>query len=397
VLATPLRTPKGAIIGVLQLINAKDDREVRLDSPAAAATRVVPYSAALDSLATSLASQAAVALENSRLWTEIQQLFEGFVRASVIAIESRDPVTSGHSFRVANLTVALAEAADRATAGPLAWVRLTREDMRTIRYASLLHDFGKVGVREDVLVKAKKLYPAQLERIRDRFTLARRSREVALMQRRLDYALAHGREAYLVREPAFDAELADAAARLDDDFAAIERAMEPTVVAAGSFERLAAIAAVSFADVDGTARPLLDDEEVQLLSLRKGSLSEAERREIESHVVHSFRFLSQIPWTREIRRIPTIAAAHHEKLNGTGYPHKLSAPEIPLQARMMTIADIFDALAAVDRPYKKAVSVERALDILHDAVHDGELDGTLLDLFIEARVFERWKIEPHPY
>jgi HD-GYP domain-containing protein (c-di-GMP phosphodiesterase class II) len=397
VLATPLRTPKGEITGVLQLINAKDDREVRLDSPAAAASHVVSYSAALDSLATSLASQAAVALENSRLWTDIQQLFEGFVRASVIAIESRDPVTSGHSFRVANLTVALAEAADRATTGPMAWVRLTREDMRTIRYASLLHDFGKVGVREDVLVKAKKLYPAQLDRIRDRFTLARRSREVAVMQRRLDYALAHGREAYLAREAAFDAELAGAAARLDDDLAAIERAVEPTIVADGTFERLAAIAAISFADVDGTARPLLDDEEVRLLSLRKGSLSEAERREIESHVVHSFRFLSQIPWTREIRRIPAIAAAHHEKLNGTGYPHKLSAPEIPLQARMMTISDIFDALAAVDRPYKKAVSVDRALDILRDAVRDGEIDGTLLDLFIEARVFERWKVEPHPY
>jgi HD-GYP domain-containing protein (c-di-GMP phosphodiesterase class II) len=396
-LATPLRTPQGAIIGVLQLINAKTDREVRLESPVTVASHVVPYSAALDSLATSLASQAAVALENSRLWTDIQQLFEGFVRASVIAIESRDPATSGHSFRVANLTVALAQAADRATTGPMAPVRFTRDDMRTIRYASLLHDFGKVGVREDVLVKAKKLYPAQLDRIRDRFALARRSREVALMQRRLDYALAHGREAYLAREAAFDAELADAAARLDDDFAAIERATEPTIIADGTFERLAAIAAVSFADVDGTARPLLDDGEVRLLSLRQGTLSEPERREIESHVVHSFRFLSQIPWTREIRRIPAIAAAHHEKLNGTGYPHKLSAPEIPLQARMMTVADIFDALAAVDRPYKEAVSVERSLDVLRGAVRDGEIDGALVDLFVEARVFERWKIEPHPY
>jgi HD-GYP domain-containing protein (c-di-GMP phosphodiesterase class II) len=397
VLAKPLRTPKGQTIGVLQLINAKTDRAVRLDSAAAVAAHVVPFSAALDALVTSLAAQAAVALENSQLWTGIHQLFEGFVRASVIAIESRDPITSGHSFRVANLTVALAEAVDRAAAGPLAEVHFTPEDMRTIRYAALLHDFGKVGVREAVLVKAKKLYPQQLERIRDRFKLARRSRELEVMTRRLACALEHGRDGYLARAPSFDAELEAASARLERDLAAIERATEPTGVADGAFERLAAIAAATYADVDGSERPLLEDEEVRLLSLRKGTLSEDERREIETHVVHSFRFLSQIPWTREIRRIPAIAAAHHEKLNGTGYPRKLSADAIPLQTRMMTIADVFDALAAVDRPYKKAVPVERALDIMRDAVADGELDGVLFGLFVEARVFERWKTETFPY
>src|SRR5262249_41364234 len=273
----------------------------------------------------------------------------------------------------------------------------TREDMRTLRYASLLHDFGKVGVREDVLVKAKKLHPAQLDRIRDRFKLARRSREADIMKRRLAFALEHGREAYFAREAAFDAERVAASAQLDDDLSAIERAIDPAIVADGSFERLEAIAAAAFADVDGSTQPLLKDEEVRLLSLRKGSLSDEERREIETHVVHSFRFLSQIPWTREIRRIPAIAVGHHEKLNGTGYPHKLSADAIPLQTRMMTISDIFDALAAVDRPYKKAVPIERALDILRDAVKDGEIDGVLFDLFVEARVFDRWKIEPHPY
>src|SRR5262249_32581399 len=273
----------------------------------------------------------------------------------------------------------------------------TREDMRTLRYASLLHDFGKVGVREDILVKAKKLYPSQLERIRDRFKLARRSYELAAMQRRLDYALKHGRDAYLARAASIDAELAEEVQALDRDLAAVERSMEPTVVPDGTFDRLAAIAESTFIDVDGARHPLLRDDEVRLLSLRKGSLSEDERREVESHVVHSYRFLSQIPWTREIRRIPAIAVGHHEKLNGTGYPHKLSADAIPLQTRMMTISDIFDALAAVDRPYKKAVPIERALDILRDAVKDGEIDGVLFDLFVEARVFDRWKIEPHPY
>jgi len=173
VLAVPMRTPKGHIVGVLQLINS------------IAGGAVVPFSETQSAMMVSLASQAAVALENSHLYQEIQQLFEGFVRASVVAIESRDPATSGHSFRVANLTVALAEAADRADSGPLAPVKFSRDDLRTIRYASLLHDFGKVGVREEILVKARKLHPAQRDRVRDRFRLAKRTKEWEQTQNRL--------------------------------------------------------------------------------------------------------------------------------------------------------------------------------------------------------------------
>ena len=363
VLAVPMRTPGGRTIGVIQLIN-----------PGAG-----PYDARQEALAVSLASQAAVALENSQLYAEIRQLFEGFVRASVVAIEARDPATSGHSFRVANLTVALAEAVDRADAGRFAPVRFSREAMRTIRYASLLHDFGKVGVREDVLVKAKKLFPWQLALVRERFKLARRSLEVASLRGRLD------------------GDLAERHAELDRYLAQIEAANEPSVLPDGVFDRLNEIAAVAFDDVDGARRTLLDREEVKLLSLRKGSLSEAERAEIELHVTHSYRFLSQIPWTREIAGIPLIARGHHEKLNGTGYPRKLSAPEIPLETRMMTISDIFDALSAADRPYKKAVTVERALAILDMAVEDGELDRDLNTVFREARIFERWLVEPFAY
>jgi HD-GYP domain-containing protein (c-di-GMP phosphodiesterase class II) len=169
------------------------------------------------------------------------------------------------------------------------------------------------------------------------------------------------------------------------------------VVPDGSFERLREIANATFADIDGRARPLLGDEEVRWLSLRKGSLSEWERQQIEAHVLHTYRFLHQIPWTTEIRRIPAIALGHHEKLNGTGYPYKLSAADIPIQTRMMTISDIFDALSAADRPYKKAIPVERALDILKCSVKDGELDAGLFDLFLEARVYDRWLVESHPY
>jgi len=142
---------------------------------------------------------------------------------------------------------------------------------------------------------------------------------------------------------------------------------------------------------------LITPDEVRLLSIRKGSLDDQERQQIESHVVHTFNFLQQIPWTSEIRNIPEIARGHHEKLNGLGYPYKLSAPEIPVQTRMMTISDIFDALSAADRPYKRAVDLERALQILSFAVKDGELDGSLFQIFVDAKVFERWKIEAYPY
>ena len=385
VLAVPMRTPKGAIVGVVQLINAKRNGEV------------VPFGDRQEALAVSLAAQAAVAVENSHLYAEIQQLFEGFVRASVVAIEARDPATSGHSFRVANLTVAFAEAVDRADGGRFAAVRFSREEMRTIRYASLLHDFGKVAVREEILVKAKKLYPAQLELIRERFKLARRSRELASMQARIDCLLADGRDAYLARVGDFELTLVDECAALDQALVAIERANEPSVQPDGFFDPIRRLAEIEFVDVDGARRRLLRDDEARLLSLRKGTLSEAERAQIESHVMQSYRFLTHIPWTREIRHIPAIAVGHHEKLNGRGYPHKLSAPDIPIQTRMMTISDIFDALSAADRPYKRAVPIERALHILDLAVKDGELDAELFGLFVDARIFERWLIEPHPY
>jgi response regulator RpfG family c-di-GMP phosphodiesterase len=298
---------------------------------------------------------------------------------------------------VANLTVAFAEAVDRADSGAFERVSFSREEMRTIRYASLLHDFGKVGVREEVLVKAKKLYPAQLDLIRERFKLARRSREVKAMEQQIEFLLTRGRDEYLARLPDLTAALGDELIALDQALAAVEAANEPSVLADGSFERLREVAQLEFLDADGASKPILQQDEVRLLSLRKGSLSEAERVQIESHVLHSYRFLNQIPWTREIRKIPAIAVGHHEKLNGTGYPHKLSAPAIPVQTRMMTISDIFDALSASDRPYKKAVPIERALHILNLAVKDGEIDGALFQLFLDARVFDKWLVEPVAY
>ncbi|HET9741936.1 MAG TPA: HD domain-containing phosphohydrolase [Terriglobales bacterium] len=397
ILAVPLRDQKDRVVGVLQLINAKRDGRVRLDGDVEIQEQVISFSQRQQEIVASLGSQAAVAVENSRLYGSIQRLFEGFVLASVTAIEARDPTTSGHSFRVANLTVALAEAAQRRGTGPYGDLRFTREEMREIRYASLLHDFGKVGVREEVLVKAKKLYPSQLELVKQRFEFVKRSMEAEKLQRSLDYVLEKGREEYLAKLPQFDAELRDKIRELDRSFQTILRSNEPTVVVEGNFEKLLDIAARRYLTFEGEQRPLLAQDEVRMLSIRKGSLDEYERQQIESHVVHTFKFLEQIPWTSEIRNIPAIARGHHEKLNGSGYPYKLSAPEIPVQTRMMTISDIFDALSAADRPYKKSVSFERALEILDEAVQDGELDGELFRIFVEAKVYDRWNVDSPVY
>jgi HD-GYP domain-containing protein (c-di-GMP phosphodiesterase class II) len=388
-LVVPMRTPQGEILGALQLINCKPERRGPLRSAGEAEQHVRPFGDRHVRLAGSLASQAAVALANRRLYDSISQLFEGFVKASVTAIESRDPTTFGHSFRVADLTVGLAEAADRADGGVFRDVRFNTEDLRELRYAALLHDFGKVGVREHVLVKSKKLYPADLERIRHRIELLMSDLELAAARRKLDWLSRRGKDGFTLQAAKVDADLAAAIGELNEALDVVLTVNEPTTQPQDFTSALLNITARSWEDHRGRRRTVLTPEEAGILAITKGSLTEAERREIQQHVVHTFQFLAQIPWTRELRRIPEIARSHHEKLDGSGYPFGFRGDQIPLQSRMMTIADIYDALTATDRPYKKAVRVEEALDTLRDEQRAGALDGPLLDLFIDARVFER--------
>ncbi len=386
ILVVPMKAPQGEIIGVVQLINCKRDMSLRLDRLTAAAV-VVPFPDQCRPMLRSMASQAAVALENNRLYESIESLFEGFVRASVGAIEARDPTTSGHSFRVADLTLGLAEAVDRADSPAFRQIHFSRTEMKEIRYASLLHDFGKVGVREEVLVKAKKLYPAQLELIGQRFAYACKVLEQEQSERKLAYLLEKGREQFLLRQAEFQRELETELREIDEFFAFIVRCNEPTVLREGNFDRLGELAVRQFTDATGLRQPLLALNEVKLLSIDRGSLDDEERLQIQSHVNYTQSFLRQIPWTKDIKNIPEIASAHHEKLNGTGYPKSLAALEIPFPSKMMTISDIYDALSATDRPYKRAVPWERALDILNDEAKLGMIDGELLRLFREAEIF----------
>jgi hypothetical protein len=238
-----------------------------------------------------------------------------------------------------------------------------------------------------VLIKAKKLYPMQIDVIAGRFDYLYKEMEARMEREKVRLLLELDRPEALARIAALEEEYRLRRAQVEGGFEAVLKANEPTLLPEREFDRIFDVARHTYRDPRGVEKPILTPEEVRFLSIPKGSLSSEERLQIESHVVHSFNFLLQIPWTKQIREIPRIVRAHHEKLNGTGYPYKLRSNEIPLQAKIMTICDIFDALSASDRPYKNAVASDRALGILEMSVKDKELDPDLYRLFLEAKIF----------
>nr|WP_039928929.1 HD family phosphohydrolase [Leptospira yanagawae] len=388
-LVVPMKDHHDEVVGVIQLINRKKNFQTKLTLEEMKTNSVLEYDKYSEELVMAVAGQAAVAIQNNNLVHDIETLFEGFVTASVSAIESRDPTTSGHSFRVAQYTVGLAESVNGVQVGRFKDVNFNESQIKEIRYASLLHDFGKVGVREKVLVKAKKLEDYELDLIRWRFQFILKDVEAKLAQKKIEYLKKHGNNGYLQFEKSIQLEYALEKEKLEEMVRVITDSNEPTILEEGNSNFLEEISKMSYHTTDGNQLSLLLPKEFNFLSIRRGSLDFEERREIESHVEHTFQFLSKIPWTRELKMVPSIAHGHHEKLNGSGYPRGLSAVEIPVQAKMMAIADIFDALTDQDRPYKKAVPLERAFDILKMEVRDQHIDGDLLDLFIESRAYEK--------
>lgn len=387
-LVIPMIDHRDKVIGCLQLINRKPGRDVLLSTPTEAERKVLPFPAATVRLMESLASQSAVAIDKARLIDDLENTFDGLVRASVVAIESRDPTTSGHSERVANLSVELAKAVSDVSLGKFAEVRFNERQLKELRYASLLHDFGKVGVREKVLVKAKKMYPWDLEVVKLRFACAIKEREAAALRDLVGrLAEAGGRLDPRPFLEAAEESIRQETRRLLDLLGLVLEDNEPKVLPEGAEEHLHHVAGEVYHDVGGRPCRLLTDVEVDNLSIPRGSLNREERLEIESHVEHTYRFLSRIPWTEELRDLPRIAGAHHEKLDGSGYPHGLTDLEIPPQAKIMAVADIFDALTAWDRPYKKAVPLEVAIKILDSEAAANHIERQLVELFVERKVY----------
>ena len=365
ILTVPMQLGSGDITGVLQALNPLDGD---------------PFTEDDANLLFTLGANSAAAIENSILHTDIDQLFEGFVKASVTAIESRDPTTSGHSERVARFSLSIAKNTARTTTGPYRDYELPPAGLRELRYAALLHDFGKVGVRENVLVKAKKLYPWELEIVEARFHALKLQRENRFLKAAL-LAYRNGTPPPEAPSDLLQRELSE----LDEFLEFIRQCNEPTILPSTHFDKLSQIETLRYRDLNDETVPLISPLELARLKIPQGSLDEQERLEIESHVTHTFQFLQQIPWPRSLQNIPSIALGHHEKLDGSGYPNGCQSAQIPPPTRMMTIADIYDALTARDRPYKKAVSTEKALDILNHQATTHKLDRDLLDIFIESK------------
>ncbi|MEC7242069.1 MAG: HD domain-containing phosphohydrolase [Myxococcota bacterium] len=359
-LLVPMTDHDSQVLGVLALVN----RKPVAGRPLADFSHCMPFTERQARLAQSIASQAAVALENYQLFENIRKLFDSFITAAVSVIEARDPSTAGHSQRVADLTVELAKSCEQ-SAGAFHGLRFSTQEMEELRYASLLHDFGKVSVREEVLLKANKLYPWEMERIEWRF-------KVAGLQAELEW-LNRGKEGCFEQD-ALKRDL-EAIRRMNS---AGHRFVEDDLIL---MREIAARWLLS------TDEPVLSHNDMRRLCIPRGSLDEDERREIERHVEHTYQFLKCIPWTDNLSKVPDLAHAHHERLDGTGYPLGLSEPEIPLGAKLMSVTDIFDALTAGDRPYKASMPVERAVSILRAEAESNHLLSDAVEVFVEAKLW----------
>ncbi|MDH5760962.1 MAG: GAF domain-containing protein, partial [Gemmatimonadota bacterium] len=389
-LAVPMVDHRDRVVGVLQLINRKRSPDATIRTEDDASRWVDPYSPRDVEVVRSLAGQAAVSIENGQLYQDIENLFAGFIKAAVTAIDRRDPTTAGHSVRVTELTCDTARLIHEQTVGPFADVRFTDEEMKQLRYAGLLHDFGKVGVKEEVLVKARKLPPVMEARVEARFVLIRTTLRARFEEARARLLTDGGSEAETeAAVEALRARLGDDLGRIDGYLDAVRNANMPRVLAEDAAGVLAEMAKETFVHLDGDQTPVLTHEELHYLSIPRGNLDEEERRQIESHVIHSYDFLQNIPWTDDLSRIAEIVRGHHEKLDGSGYPDRVTGSELCLETRIMTVCDIFDALTASDRPYKKALPVDRALDILRMEAADGCLDPDIVELFCTSGVYRK--------
>ncbi|MBN2535845.1 MAG: GAF domain-containing protein [Spirochaetales bacterium] len=406
-LVVPMKNHIDQIIGVIQLINCKELKmtgdeflidmahEIKLKTPEDFEHKVVPFKTRYETLLEAIANQAAIAIENNRMIKQIQQQFEEFVKASVTAIESRDPATSGHSFRVAKMCVEMAHAINKEKTGAFKGVSFSMIQIKELEYAALLHDFGKVYIDCAIFQKEKKLFPKDYRFLHLKLDYLYRFLEIQYLQKENDLKIQivtdKSLEKILV---ALVQEKEERLARIKEIKEKVKQLNEPQVLEENPEETLSQILKeineCMCTDLDERKMIILDNQEKINLSIKKGSLNPIEREEIESHVIRSYSFVSKIPWPPEFKNIPEITQKHHEKLDGTGYPNRLKGKEnIPVQARMIVIADIYDALTASDRPYKKAVPLEKTLEILTLEAKANKIDADLVELIKKYKIYEK--------
>jgi len=374
-LTVPMRNHENEIIGVLQLINAQDPR----------GGEIVAFSSSDQRLAESLASQAAIALTNRMLINQLEQLFESFIKLINTAIDEKSPYTGGHCQRVPMLTMLLAEAVNETKEGPLKDFSMSEKDRYELKIAGLLHDCGKVTTPVHVVDKATKLETIfdRVQLIDTRFEVLKRDAELESLKRRTSLKPMEAAEE--------DKRLRERLRQLDDDRKFLhacnvggERMRDEDI------DRVRRIARYRWRDVSGHEASFLTDDEARNLTIRAGTLTEDERKVINHHIVATIRMLEALPWPRHLTNVPEYAGGHHERMDGKGYPKGLTREQMSVQARCMGIADIFEALTAKDRPYKKGKTLSESLEILGRMKLNQHVDPDLFDIFVRRRVYRRY-------
>lgn len=360
-LVIPMKNRVGDVIGVIQLINKKKDAADRLTSKEKVESSVLAFDTMDEEFLMSLASQAAICIERTKLYDDIEKMFEGLVNSFTLALEKRNRTTFGHCTRVAKYALAIAEAVNDSPPHVFGGLRFTPVQMKELYYAALLHDIGKIAVPEAVLDKQNKLLDS----------------EMRVLEYRLQFAKLQGKPAEKMAEwTAF-----------------LRRVNIPRGVSDDDRKKLDEIRAEKFTDIDGQEKPLLSDHEYENLVIARGNLTGAERMAIEQHIVDTWEILKRIPWPRDFRSVANIAACHHEKISGNGYPWKLKGDEIPIGGQILAIVDIYEALTARDRPYKPAIPVDKAIAICQDEVDRGNLNQKLWRLFLDRKVYNLFSTE----
>jgi HD-GYP domain-containing protein (c-di-GMP phosphodiesterase class II) len=378
-ITVPMRNHDHEIIGVLQLINAHDPKS----------GAVVPFSASDQRLAESLASQAAVALTNRMLIMQLEQLFESFINLMNSAIDEKSPYTGGHCQRVPVLTMLLAEAVNDTREGPLRDFTMSEKDRYELKIAGLLHDCGKVTTPVHIVDKATKLETIfdRVHLIDTRFEVLKRDAEIDSLQKKMAWL----QEQKPTDASGEDKRLRDRLRALDDDRRFLhacnigsERMRDEDIA------RVRRIAAYRWRDTAGHEADFLTQDEVKNLTIRAGTLTDDERKIINHHIVATIKMLEALPWPKHLTKVPEYAGGHHERMDGKGYPKGLKREEMSVQARCMGIADIFEALTAKDRPYKKGKTLSESLEILGRMKENGHVDPDLFDIFVRRRVYQRY-------